>query len=127
MLAYSLGDLADRFTINVRKRRILENPSLDEEISELRKSIMDILKHKKGITEKFLQDLVELSDLNNGIWEMEFKLRLGKNEEKDLAILGSRAIKIRDLNMQRVAVKNKMNQYSHTGFKDIKVNHCSEV
>jgi len=118
--------LADRFTINIRKKRILLDSSLDDEIVEIRKAIYDILKMKKNIVEIFLQDIVELADINNGIWEHEFKLRIEKDEEKDLAILGSRAVKIRNLNMLRVALKNKINKYSKTGYKDVKVAHCSE-
>lgn len=121
----SLGELCDRLTIDVRKKRILPESVTDKEINTLRDAILDIVRKSGLPLETFLQDLVELSDANYGIWELEFKLRQGKDEELDLAIIGSRALKIRDLNSIRVKIKNKMNEYSGTGFKDIKVAHIS--
>ena len=123
---YSLGDLADRFTINIRKQRLLSDQSFIKEIGELREAIIKILESKQDNMTQFIQDLVELSDINNSIWEMEFKVRQGKEEELGLAIIGSRALKIRDLNSIRVKIKNRMNQYSNTGFTDVKIGHCSE-
>jgi hypothetical protein len=56
---------------------------------------------------------------------MEFMIRQGKEEELGLAVIGSRALKIRDLNKVRVSIKNRINEYSGTGFTEKKVDHNS--
>jgi hypothetical protein len=55
------------------------------------------------------------------MWTLEADLRKGKEGELGLEEVGRRAIAIRDLNKQRVTLKNSISK-----FKDIKINHVSE-
>jgi len=76
-----------------------------------------------------LADLIDrLSIINNKIWHLEEKLRSGKEETLELDELGSRAITIRDLNKQRIAIKNEINRRfdKNNYFEEIKVSHLSE-
>lgn len=56
---------------------------------------------------------------------LEADIRKGKLDG-DLLEVGKRAIQIRDLNRERVAIKNALNELLHTGFKEVKVNHASQ-
>jgi len=121
----SLGELADRLVIDLRKRRVMGSTQLDKEIDQLQNFILPHLSDTK-IQKRLLQDMLNLADINYAIWELEYDIRMGKFKEEDLAIIGARAIKIRDLNSIRVGIKNSINKYSGTGFSDLKINHCSE-
>ena len=57
---------------------------------------------------------------------MESDIRKGKEGELGLEEVGRRAILIRNLNRERVALKNKIIEETGIGFKDVKVNHASE-
>jgi len=97
----SLGELADRLVIDLRKRRVMGSTQLDKEIDQLQNSILPHLSDTK-IQKRLLQDMLNLADINYAIWELEYDIRMGKFKEEDLAIIGARAIKIRDLNSIRV-------------------------
>lgn len=68
----------------------------------------------------------ELYNLNAQIWDLEADLRKGQEGELGLEEVGRRALKIRDINKLRITVKNKIIDITGEGYKDIKINHCSE-
>ena len=73
-----------------------------------------------------LGDLVDrLTIVNNRIWHKESAIRSGKEQELGLEEVGRRALEIRDLNAERIALKNALNELSGEGFKDVKVDHVS--
>jgi hypothetical protein len=117
-----LGDLSDRLSVATRKRRIQAGSVADVEIEELLNAVFEIYdrldeKHKKI----FFLHLTELCDLNNAIWHLEFDIRTAKETELDLEIVGRRALEIRELNRQRVAIRSRMNDYSGTGHRIVNV------
>lgn len=67
-----------------------------------------------------------LYDINGEIWYLEADIRSGREGELGLEEVGRRALKIRDWNRKRVAIKNEIVELFGEGFKDIKVNHASE-
>ena len=67
-----------------------------------------------------------LKEINSKIWDLEADLRNGKEEQLGFEEIGKRAIKIRDWNNKRVALKNKIAKESGHGFIDRKINHLSE-
>lgn len=57
---------------------------------------------------------------------LESDIRKGKEAELGLEEVGRRALEIRDINKERVALKNALKDIFQDGFKDIKVKHRSE-
>ena len=73
-----------------------------------------------------LGDLVDrLSIVNQKIWHLESSIRKGKLDN-DLLEVGRRAVEIRNLNKERVSIKDAINEYTDYGFKEVKVNHLSQ-
>ena len=73
-----------------------------------------------------LGDLVDrLSIVNQKIWHLESSIRKGKLDN-DLLEVGRRAVEIRNLNKERVSIKDAINEYTSYGFKEVKVNHLSQ-
>lgn len=70
-------------------------------------------------------DLIDrLSITNLKIWHLEEQIRAGKEKELTIEDIGKRALKIRDLNKERIELKNAINEDGN-GFKEIKVEHRS--
>jgi len=79
--------------------------------------------------EMMLAELIEkLFIVSNRIWLLESDIRQGKEKELGLEEVGRRALAIRDLNKQRIAYKNAINESfdKKNALKEIKVNHRSE-
>jgi hypothetical protein len=76
-----------------------------------------------------LADLVErLFIVNHRIWELEADIRGGREDELVLEEVGRRAISIRNLNKERITIKNEINRRfdSDNYWEEEKVNHRSE-
>lgn len=72
-------------------------------------------------------DLIDrLCIANIKISILESDIRQGKEDELGLEEVGRRALEIRDINRERVALKNTLKEIFGDGFKDIKVKHGSE-
>ena len=72
-------------------------------------------------------DLMDrISIVNIKISILEADIRKGKEDELGLEEVGRRALQIRDLNKERVAIKNAINEKFNDGFKEVKVNHRSQ-
>jgi hypothetical protein len=124
----SIGDLADRLVIALRKQRVLPRAVQEEEVQQLSAGLAEELlaeEHAPGYLATFLRDLVRLADANYAIWDLEFELRQGLIKEEDLAKVGARALRIRDLNTVRVGIKNGMNAATRTGYQEVKVDHVA--
>ena len=73
-----------------------------------------------------LGDLVDrLSIINLKIWHLENDIRKGGEGRFSLEQVGKIALKVRDLNKERVAYKNALNKIEEKYYNDIKVNHRS--
>jgi hypothetical protein len=66
-----------------------------------------------------------LYDINGKIWDMESEIRKGLDAKLGLDEIGRRAIKIREANKTRVALKNEIAKKTKSGFEDVKMNHIS--
>lgn len=76
-----------------------------------------------------LAELVErLFIIDHRIWELEADIREGKENSLGLEEVGRRALKIRDLNKQRIGVKNEINKRfdPENFYEEYKVKHSSE-
>ena len=114
----ALGELVDRLTICTRKVRLQVISATEEEIQEIIKSIvesLDTLSTEKKFA--FISDICKLADLNYQIWHLEFDLRTAEEKDLDDALVGRRAKRIRNLNMQRNGIRSMINEYSKTGYR----------
>ena len=73
-----------------------------------------------------IADLIDRLCISNiKISILEADIRQGKEKELGLEEVGRRALEIRDINKERVALKNALKEIFKDGFRDIKVNHRS--
>jgi len=68
----------------------------------------------------------DLVRIHNEIWELESLLKTGREQELSLEEIGRRAIKIRDWNNKRVAIKNQIAEKLGCVVREIKKDHLSQ-
>ncbi len=125
---YPLSELIDRYSILLLKcERLPKDQSTLDELQRFKNAITQFY---DGIYDGMNDDWVngtitQSKDVNGKIWELESDIRKGKEGELGLEEVGRRALAIRDLNKQRIAIKNevaeKMGEH-----KEIKGDHASE-
>lgn len=68
----------------------------------------------------------QLVQVHSEIWQLESKLRQGRDDELGLEEIGRRAIKIRDYNNKRLAIRNRIaDVLDIDDVREKKVDHCS--
>jgi uncharacterized protein YdcH (DUF465 family) len=72
------------------------------------------------------QHMQRLQDIHNAIWELEKELKSGQEHKLDLSEIGQRAIEIRNLNNQRIQLKNQMAKILNCPVREIKHDHLSQ-
>ena len=102
------GELYDRLAILELKQERQLDWQEDGEIERYRIRLRQ-LESEAGI-EQELEAFAGLKEINGAIWDLESDLRLGKEKVLGLAEVGRRALAIRDLNSQRVRLKEQLNQ-----------------
>lgn len=123
-IAMPICELCDRLTIAQLKYERLPDDELDKQ--GLRKQIAY---YWSGVDPRNipLQNLiVDLREINGQIWDAEWAIRKGLDDRLGLEEVGRRAIVVRDLNRQRVALKNQITSLvNQDEFADCKMNHVS--
>ena len=71
-------------------------------------------------------DLLHLYDIHAEIWSLEADLQNGAESNLSLEEIGRRAIKIRDWNNRRIALKNSMAEKLNCDVREIKKDHLSQ-
>lgn len=100
------------------------NTEFLQEEYEYYKMIVDLYtKDGVAVNEEWI---AMMRDINGQCWDLEASIRQGKEGELGLEEIGRRALKLRDLNKERIARKNRIAKDSGTGFFEIKINHASE-
>lgn len=123
-IAMPISELCDRLTIAQLKFDRLPDDQIDK--AGLQKQI-DY--YETGIDRSnnqlnFL--LTDLHAINGRMWDAEYDIRKGLDDELGLEEVGRRAIHIRDLNRTRVAIKNEITELvGQDEFRDCKMNHIS--
>tara|TARA_R100000005_G_C4874667_1_gene129346 strand:- start:205 stop:597 length:393 start_codon:yes stop_codon:yes gene_type:complete len=123
-IAMPICELCDRLTIAQLKLKRLP----DEEIDKvgLQKQIEY---YESGIDTKnkdLLSLILKLHNINGLMWDAEYAIRKGLDADLGLEEIGRRAIHIRDLNRDRVAIKNEITVLAdQPEFQDCKMNHAS--
>jgi hypothetical protein len=122
-MEYPVAELIDRYSILLlKKERLPNNPVIQ----------VDLLRHAEGIfwikyDSTMVQSWVDsLKDINGLIWDLEADIRAGREGEMSLEEVGRRAIKLRDLNAERVRRKNNIAAIVGDP-SEIKVDHASAL
>jgi len=115
-------EVADRYTIALLKIERLDASEID--VPEMQRQI-DYYKEGLDLDNPELADLVDkLYHVNGLMWDAEHAIRKGQDEGLGLEEIGTRAIHIRDLNRDRMKVKNDIIDLTGDGFKDAKMNYA---
>jgi hypothetical protein len=68
----------------------------------------------------------QLKDVHNRIWDLEWQLKTGVEDQLSLEEIGRRAIMIRDYNNKRISIKNQMAEKLNCNVREIKKDHLSQ-
>ena len=77
-------------------------------------------------TQSIQFDLQHLYEIHSEIWNLESELKSGAESNLPLDEIGRRAIKIRDWNNRRIALKNTMAEKLQCNVREIKQEHLSQ-
>lgn len=120
-----IHELCDRLTIVTLKLDRLPESEIDK--NELRKQLAYYMEGIDKENSELMNLIWLLKSYNEQIWDLEYDLRKGLDEELGLEEIGRRAIEIRNINRFRVSVKNKISELmGQHEFRDCKMNHLSE-
>jgi hypothetical protein len=119
-----LAELCDRYTIVKLKLEHDLSDALPEFIAVCAAMMEEAA--CLGVSYRVLtRYLNRLREVNAAIWRLESDLRRGREHLLGVEEVGRRAIRIRDFNRERVAVKNAIIVRTGQGFADFKVDHAS--
>jgi len=114
MKVIGLGELHDRLIIlKLKEERLKRNVQVYK--SDIQKVIEQYKISGREATKK---DITALEKINKEIWELEYKVRNGNLSHQNFDEVGRDAVKIRDLNVARVKLKNRINKKTDTGHED---------
>lgn len=130
IMNYPLAELIDRWTIlDLHDERGEATYELRAEKNRFWNSIMRWMVSNEFLVIQKLDRPVQgwmdsLRRLNAQIWDLESDIRRGKEGELGLEEVGRRALKIRDINRQRIALKNEISKVTGD-FIEHKTDHAS--
>lgn len=117
----SIGEFFDRFTIMIRKAKFEDTDHYKKRVEEYIKIL-----NENGENGRLLYLLCKLQMLNTDIWNLEGELRQGKEGILGVREIGERALKIRDVNKERIETVNELNElFGITDRKETKFEHAS--
>ena len=108
-----ISEIIDRYTITKLK---LEKT--DENVKEELLAYKNELEQYKTNLDKYIKLMY---DINSKIWDTESDIR--KGTDMPLKEIGRLALKVRDLNCERNAIKAEIVDIFSEGFKEIKINY----
>jgi hypothetical protein len=86
--------------------------------------------YSNQVTDSDLDQVKDLFDqlkvIHNQIWELEWQLKIGVEDQLPMDEIGHRAIEIRDYNNKRIAIKNTIAEIFNDNVREIKKDHLSE-
>ena len=118
-MKFPVIEIVDRYTIAIVKFEKTGGANREElefylsQIEELDVEKIDI-------------HLSKLVEIHRQIWAMEDDFKKCRDDNFSLEELGRRSLAIRDLNNQRVALKNSMAAEVNDSVREIKQNHISQ-
>jgi hypothetical protein len=128
-MRYPLDELIDKTSIIKLKFERLghlkDRSRWANEMKEYSIAIGEYIGDKTCTYEQIEDWFDRLYKANGETWDLEAAIRQGKDEELGLEEIGRRAIKIRENNGLRIAIKSEIVDVIGNGYKDIKINHIS--
>jgi hypothetical protein len=112
-----MPDLCDRFSIILLKLQRAKTDMVIKEYGFL----------ANAVPIRWTRHVDALVDVNGRIWDLEAQIRSGREGELGLEEVGKRALMIRDLNAERISIKNEIAELSGEGFPEVKKDHASEI
>jgi len=123
-IAMPICELCDRLTIAQLKLERLPDDEIDK--AGLQKQIEYYGTGVDMTRSKLRRLILDLHEINGKMWDAEYAIRKGLDDDLGLKEIGRRALKIRDLNRVRVAIKNQITELvGQPEFADCKMNHAS--
>ena len=117
-----ISEVCDRWTIaRLKFERLPESEISKEELQR------QVDYYAEGIDTSHVELMIQVDRLyhiNGMMWDAEHEIRKGRDANLGLEEIGRRALKIRDLNRERIAIKNKIVELTGEGFKDAKMNYA---
>jgi hypothetical protein len=120
-MIFPVIELVDRYSIAKLKNQKTQGANLVE-FEFYHRQLENYLSNINTIN----SELEQLYKIHEQIWELESQLKSGKESELALEEIGRRAICIRDLNNQRIKLKNIMAEKLGCAVKEIKKDHLSQ-
>ena len=123
-----LSEILDRHSIVRLKIERLSpvqknsEPLLQKEFLAYSSAIEDLREKGVEVKKEWMDGLYAI---NGRCWDLEADIRQGKEKILGLEEVGRRALLLRDINSERVALKNKITKDSGLGLPEIKTNHAS--
>jgi hypothetical protein len=118
MTFFPIIELVDRYSIATLKFN--KTKANQDELMFYKK---ELEKHNLTLIK---DELAQLYDIHNQIWELEAELKSGHENSIPLEQIGLKAISIRNLNNQRIYLKNKMAEKLLCPVREIKQDHLSD-
>ena len=117
-----IPEVADRYTIAMLKSERLDSDEID--MQEMKRQI-SYYEEGLDMNDPKLSKLVkDLYLINGKMWDAEHEIRKGQDENLGNSEIGKRAFIIRDLNRERMKIKNEIIELTGDGFKDCKMNYA---
>jgi hypothetical protein len=113
-------ELVDRYTI----ARVKYGKTAGANAAELEFYTSQV---QKLDIDKIQSELDLLESIHEQIWAMEDDFKKCRIDGTDLAEIGRRSLAIRDLNNERVRLKNSMAEKCLCAVRDIKKDHVSDI
>ena len=120
-MMFPVIELVDRYAIS--KLKFYKTNGANQEEFEFYIRQLDISGYDIA---KIHVELEQLYEIHKQIWNLEAQLKSGKESELSLEELGRRAIMIRNLNGQRIQLKNSMAKQLGCLVREIKKDHLSQ-
>lgn len=118
----SFGEYIDRLSIQLHKIQKIGLECYPEFIHLIQELLLETPEYN---FKEVIKGFRNLYKLNGEIWKLESDLRRGKEKQLGMAVVGKRAIEIRNWNNKRIAEQNRLNKL-FGGFLNIKKDHISE-
>lgn len=124
-----LSEIMDRYSIlKLKLERLSFNQKeielvIRKEFNAYEKALKEF--EAKGIAWK-PEWLEKLYEINGKIWDLEADIRQGREGLLGLEEVGRRALIMRDINRERIKMRNLITEESGSGFFEIKVNHATD-
>jgi uncharacterized phage infection (PIP) family protein YhgE len=110
----SVGELLDKITILEIKSMFTNNEYVIKELDELNQI-------KSTITQYTLEYKVSLKKVNEKLWKIEDKLRQLEKEQRFDKEFIELARSVYIMNDERAEIKRKINELTHSDFREVKV------